>query len=138
MPALLPHDIPIKSPPGLDGTGFHASILGKALTIKGVLDTVGDLYIHGNVIGRINTDYLVLGINGYVEGDVVARNVCIAGRLIGRIFAINVMLDSSANVTGRIFHNTITIAKGARIDGRMPWRPPNYFDALKQLPEARS
>jgi cytoskeletal protein CcmA (bactofilin family) len=63
--------------------------------------------------------------------------VRIEGRLEGRIFALNVVLDSAAEVTGRIFHNTITVAKGARIDARMPWRPPSYFEALEQLPEVR-
>ena len=75
---------------------------------------------------------------GYLEGDIIARDVRIEGRLAGRIFALNVTLDSAAEVTGRIFHNTITVAKGARIDARMPWRPPSYFETLEQLPEVES
>jgi hypothetical protein len=47
-------------------------------------------------------------------------------------------LESSADVTGRIFHHEVTVAKGARIDARMPWRPPSYFETLTQLPESRS
>jgi hypothetical protein len=48
-----------------------------------------------------------------------------------------VTLESSAEITGRVFHNTITVARGARIDARMPWRPPSYFETLDQLPETR-
>ena len=55
----------------------------------------------------------------------------------GRVFALNVTLESSAEITGRVFHNTITVARGARIDARMPWRPPSYFETLDQLPETR-
>lgn len=113
------------------------SQVGKALKVTGVLDTEGELYVHGTVTGRINALRVVLGTHGSVEGDVVARDVHIEGRLNGRIFALNVTVESSASVTGRIFHNTVTVARGAHIDGRMPWRPPSYFETLTQLPETR-
>jgi cytoskeletal protein CcmA (bactofilin family) len=112
------------------------SHLGSSLTVRGILDTDGEVFIQGNVLGRIKAERFILGYGGYVEGDVVAREVLIGGRLSGRVFALNVTLDSSADITGRIFHNTVTVAKGARIDGRMPWRPLNYFDSLDQLAEA--
>ncbi len=114
-----------------------ASHLGKALTAEGFLDTDGAIHIHGRVFGRVCADRLVLGSGGYLEGDVVARDVHIGGCLTGRIFALSVTLDSSAEVTGRIFHHEVTVAKGARVDARMPWRPPSYFESLKQLPEQR-
>jgi cytoskeletal protein CcmA (bactofilin family) len=73
----------------------------------------------------------------YLKGDVIARGVLIGGCLTGRIFALTVTLDSSADVTGRIFHHEVTVAKGARVDARMPWRRLSYFESLKQLPESR-
>ena len=114
------------------------SQVGRALKVTGILDTDGELYVHGAVSGRINADRLVLGEHGSVEGDIVARDVLIEGRLNGRVFALNVTVECSASVTGRIFHNTVTVAKGAHVDGRMPWRPPSYFETLTQLPETRS
>jgi len=113
------------------------SQVGRSLKVTGLLETEGDLYVHGSVTGRINADRVILGTEGSVEGDVVARDVHIEGRVNGRVFALNVTVESSANVTGRIFHNTVSVARGARIDGRMPWRPPNYFETLTQLPETR-
>ncbi len=47
------------------------------------------------------------------------------------------MIDETADVTGRIFHTTITVARGARVDGRMPWRPLSYFETLDELPETQ-
>jgi cytoskeletal protein CcmA (bactofilin family) len=114
-----------------------ASQVGKALKVTGVLDTEGELYVQGSVTGRINALRVVVGTHGSMEGDVVARDVHIEGRLAGRVFALNVVVESSANVTGRIFHNTVTVATGAHIDGRMPWRPPSYFETLTKLPETR-
>lgn len=121
-----------------NGLDLPTSQLGLALTVTGLLETEGELRVHGSVLGRINAERLVLCPRGYVEGDIVARDVHIGGRLNGRVFALNVTLDESADVSGRIFHNTVTVAKGARFDGRMPWRPPSYFEALDQLPETKS
>ena len=127
-----------KQPPRAgEAAELPLSQLGTAATVTGVLDTDGELQIHGSVVGRINAERLVLCRHGQVEGDIVAKDVRIGGRLNGRIFALNVTLDDTADVSGRIFHNTVTVARGARFEGRMPWRPPSYFEALDQLPETR-
>ncbi len=129
---------PLLRPPRAEGeVDLFKSHLSKALVVKGDLETDGEVHIHGRVLGQVCADRLVVGSSGYLEGDVIARDVRIEGRMAGRIFALNVTLDSAADVTGRIFHNTITVAKGARIDARMPWRPPSYFETLETLPEAR-
>ena len=127
----------LRPPRAEGGPGTPMSHLSKAITINGDLESDGELQIYGNVRGQICADRLVIGPGGFLEGDVIARDVHIEGRLEGRIFALNVTLDSAAEVNGRIFHNTITVAKGARIDARMPWRPPSYFETLETLPEAR-
>lgn len=114
-----------------------SSFLGRALTVTGVLETDGELRVFGKVLGRIGADRLILETDGFVQGDVIARDVHVGGRLAGRIFALNVTLESSAEITGRVFHNTAAVARGARLDGRMPWRPLSYFEALEQLPEYR-
>lgn len=114
-----------------------ASHLAKSLTVRGDLDCDGEVRIYGKFMGQISADRLVLGTTGHLEGDVIARDVRIEGRFMGRVFALNVTLDSAAEVTGRIFHNTITVAKGARVEARTPWRPPSYFETLEQFPEVR-
>ncbi|MDE2184174.1 MAG: polymer-forming cytoskeletal protein [Alphaproteobacteria bacterium] len=113
------------------------SQVGRALKVTGLLEIEGELHVHGTVSGRINAERVVLGTGGCIEGDVVARDVCIGGRLTGRVFALHVTVESTADINGRVFHNTITVDKGARIDGRMPWRPLNYFETLERLPEIR-
>jgi len=87
------------------------------------------------VVGRINAGRMVLGVGGYVEGDIVATDVVLCGRLEGRIFAFNVTIAPSAIIKGRVFHHTLTVAKEAQIEGRMPWRPINFFETLGELPK---
>ena len=113
------------------------SYIGPKVGISGVLEIDGELVIAGVVRGRIAATKLVIAAGGYIEGDIVAREVVIAGRLNGRVFAPNVAIDAGAEVEGRIFHTTISVTQGARVNGRMPWRPVSYFDTLDQLPEVR-
>jgi len=127
----------LMTPRGRDAPEPPLSSLGRSIAVKGILDTEGALTIHGTVQGRIHAERLVVAAGATVEGDVVAREVEIGGRFDGRIFALNVALSESADVTGRIFHNTVSVARGARVDARMPWRPPSYFETLDQLPETR-
>lgn len=111
------------------------SRVGRGLTVTGNLDTKGDLHIHGQVLGSVRADRILLAPGSNVEGDIVARDARISGRVLGRVFALNVTFDSAAEVTGRIFHHNAKVARGARIDARMPWRPLNFFETLHQLPE---
>ncbi|MDE2074334.1 MAG: polymer-forming cytoskeletal protein [Alphaproteobacteria bacterium] len=117
------------------GNADVVSHLGQSLQVTGLVECEGEVHVLGIVRGRINAVRVVVSADGFVEGDIVAREVRVAGRFDGRIFALNVIVDDGAAVTGRIFHNTISVERGARVDGRTPWRPPNYFESLDQLPE---
>jgi cytoskeletal protein CcmA (bactofilin family) len=114
------------------------SVLGPGVGVQGVLEVEGDLVISGVVRGRIAALKLTIAAGGYVEGDIVAREVVIAGHLNGRVFAPTVSVEATAEIEGRLFHTHITVAQGARLTGRMPWRPINYFETLDQLPEIRT
>jgi len=128
--SFLPRRTPASTSPDAERSAAPVSQLGKALTVTGVLDTDGELRVDGAVFGRINAVSFVLGVGGYVEGDLHATHARIGGKFSGRIYALNVAIDSSAEITGRVFHHNVTVANGARIDGRMPWRPLNFFESL--------
>ncbi len=113
------------------------SFLGPGVAIEGALEIQGELVVSGLVRGRIAALRLVIATGGYVEGDIVAHEVVIFGRLNGRVFAPTVAIEASAQIEGRIFHTNVTVAQGARMVGRMPWRPASYFETLDQLPEIR-
>jgi cytoskeletal protein CcmA (bactofilin family) len=112
-----------------------ASHLLRSATVYGLLEAEGELFIDGRVKGLIHAERLVVGQNGNVEGDVVASDVRISGRMKGRVFAFRVLIDASADFDGRVFHHELTVERGARIEGRMPWRPLNYFEAFEKPPE---
>lgn len=113
------------------------SFFENSLKVHGVIEVEGELTISGTVAGRIAAIRLVIAPGGYMEGDIVAREVVIAGKLVGRVFAPTVTVEETAHIEGRLFHSTISVARGAHFDGRMPWRPPSFFDSLTQLPETQ-
>ena len=119
------------------GVELPPSYLSHGIRVRGVLEIEGELTICGIVAGRIAALKLIIAPDGRVEGDIVAREVVIAGRLKGRVFAPTVSVEDSADVDARIFHHTVTVAHGARFEGRMPWRPLNFFETLDQLPETQ-
>jgi cytoskeletal protein CcmA (bactofilin family) len=135
--SALPQRALIRTQPRRGDAAIPASCIGNGLTVTGNLETDGELHVHGKVRGSLRADRLVLAEDGDVEGDIVARDARICGRVNGRVFALNVMLDSTADIRGRIFHHTVEVARGARVDARMPWRPLNFFETLEQLPETQ-
>lgn len=113
------------------------TFIGPGVRIQGALEIDGEVVVSGFVKGRIAALRLVIAATGQVEGDIIANEVVIAGKLNGRVFAPTVSIEDGAEVDGRIFHTNVTVARGAHVTGRMPWRPISYFETLDKLPEVR-
>ena len=94
-----------------------ASQLSADLTIKGNLKTAGDIQIEGTVEGDIRAHLLTVGEGATVRGEVVADDVIVNGRVVGRVRGLKVRLTSTARVEGDIIHKTIAIESGAHFEG---------------------
>jgi cytoskeletal protein CcmA (bactofilin family) len=93
------------------------STLSSDLVIKGNLKTTGDLQIEGVVDGDIRAHLLTVGEGATVKGEIIADDVVVNGRIIGRVRGLKVRLTSSARVEGDIIHKTIAIESGAHFEG---------------------
>jgi len=60
---------------------------------------------------------LVLGENAQLEGNVVAEDVMVRGRLIGSVRALKVMLQSTAHVEGNLVHKSLAVEHGTHFEG---------------------
>jgi len=94
-----------------------ASILSSDLTVKGNLKTAGDIQIEGQVEGDIRAHLLTVGEGATVKGEVMADDVVVNGRVVGRVRGLKVRLTSTARVEGDIIHKTIAIESGAHFEG---------------------
>ncbi|MCP5088464.1 MAG: polymer-forming cytoskeletal protein [Rhodobacteraceae bacterium] len=94
-----------------------ASALSTDLTITGNLKTTGDIQIEGTIEGDIRAHLLTVGDGATVKGEIVADDVVVNGRVVGRVRGLKVRLTSSARVEGDIIHKTIAIESGAHFEG---------------------
>ena len=94
-----------------------ASVLSSDLTITGNLKTTGDIQVEGVVEGDIRAHLLTVGEGATVRGEVVADDVVVNGRIVGRVRGLKVRLTSTAKVEGDIIHKTIAIESGAHFEG---------------------
>lgn len=93
------------------------SILSAGLTVNGDLVSDGEMQIDCVVNGDVTAARLAIGENARVVGEVVADQVLVRGEVIGRIRAKSVELDKTAKVRGDIWHELLSIAAGAKIEG---------------------
>ena len=112
-----------------------ASILSSDLHIKGNIRTTGDVQIEGQVEGDIRAHLLTVGEGATVKGELVADDVVINGRIIGRVRGIKVRLTSTARVEGDIIHKTIAIESGAHFEGSVQRQDDPLNAATKVLPK---
>lgn len=94
-----------------------ASVLSSDLLVTGNLKTTGDIQIEGQVEGDIRAHLLTVGEGATVKGEVVADDVVVNGRVVGRVRGLKVRLTSTARVEGDIIHKTIAIESGAHFEG---------------------
>jgi cytoskeletal protein CcmA (bactofilin family) len=96
--------------------------LGKSVVIKGELSGSENLYVDGNVEGKIElrNHILTIGPNGNVKAAVIAKSVVIHGKLDGAITAADrVDLRKSAVVTSDVTTQRISIEEGAFLKGKV-------------------
>ena len=93
------------------------SLLSSDLVVTGHMKTTGDIQIEGTIEGDIQAHLLTVGENATVKGEVIADDVVVTGRVVGRVRGIKVRLTSTARVEGDIVHKTIAIESGAHFEG---------------------
>jgi cytoskeletal protein CcmA (bactofilin family) len=93
------------------------SVIDSWLTIRGDLESEGEVQVDGKVNGDIRCAHLVVGKDAIIVGNIIAEEVIVRGKVKGTIRAINVTLQDTAVVESEIFHKSIAIEQGACFDG---------------------
>lgn len=94
--------------------------IGQSINIKGELTGSEDLTIEGKVEGKIELkdQNLIIGQNGSIKADIMAKNITIAGEVIGNMTAEEkVELKETGRLQGNITAPRIAIADGAFFKG---------------------
>ena len=91
----------------------------EGTTIEGTIVSTSNIRIDGAVKGAVSTEgRLVIGAEGYVEGEIVCQNADIEGKFNGTIRVAEVLtLRSAAKLNADIFSGKLAIEPGAEFSG---------------------
>ena len=106
--------------------GSAVASLGEDLRINGTITSKGEVHLSGQVYGDVHCHKLLVGEEAEIQGNVVAEEVVIRGRVVGNVRASGVVLQSSCCVEGDVSCQTLIVEKGATFDGesRIDKGPP--------------
>jgi cytoskeletal protein CcmA (bactofilin family) len=93
------------------------SIISADVVFVGNISSGGDIQIDGTVEGDIRSMSLTIGEKATINGEIVADDVTVRGRVIGSIHARRVQLCSSCHVEGNILHEALAVETGAYFEG---------------------
>jgi cytoskeletal protein CcmA (bactofilin family) len=113
--------------PRQDGVNSHSapsdrspqSVIDARLVITGNLQSEHDLKVDGEVNGDVRCSQLIVGRDATINGNIVADAVVVRGKVKGVIRADQVMLQDTARVESDIFHKSLLIEEGARVNGEI-------------------
>ena len=115
-----------------------ASVLSSDLVIKGNLKTTGDIQVEGTIEGDIRAHLLTVGEGATIKGEVMADDVVVNGRVVGRVRGLKVRLTSTARVEGDIIHKTIAIESGAHFEGSVQRQDDPLNPGAKSAPAGKA
>ncbi len=101
--------------PGSPGLSF----IGPEVVISGDVTMATQLHVDGRIDGHVQCARLCLGQSGSVAGNITADEARISGLVEGMVAAKTLTLEASARIKGDISYETISIAAGAQVDGRL-------------------
>jgi cytoskeletal protein CcmA (bactofilin family) len=113
-------------------TSTH-SIVDEGLTMKGDLESDGDILVKGKVLGSIRCKVLIVETDALVEGGVEAEEVNVRGNVKGTIRAERVRLERTANVDSEIYHRIFSAEEGARIKGSLRSKDETPAEVTKDV-----
>jgi cytoskeletal protein CcmA (bactofilin family) len=112
---------PIPAPAPRKASSSNAatrSLIDSWLTIRGDLESEGEVQVDGQVNGDIRCAHLVVGKDAVIVGNITAEEVIVRGKVNGIIRALSVTLQDTAVVESEIFHKSLAVEQGACFDGQ--------------------
>ena len=109
-----PKEVPVSSK--------AAACISQGIKIKGEVTGSEDLFVDGQVDGKLNltNGSLTIGPNGSVKADVTAREVIVRGRVEGKVSGRDkVQLWSTGQIIGEVQTDRLAIEDGAMLRGKV-------------------
>lgn len=116
-PAFQPRPFLTVPRPAADGPK-SVSVIGADLTITGNLICKGEVQVDGIVEGDVQGSHVVVGEGATVTGSISGEEVIVRGHIVGSVRGKRVMLQTTSQVEGDIYHQSLSIEQGAMFEGK--------------------
>ncbi len=94
------------------------ALISEGVVFEGKVSSAGLLQVEGTLVGEIDdTDRLVVGESGRLEGNARAESMVIYGAVLGNLSASSVTLKHTAVVAGGLRTSRLVIERGATYSG---------------------
>ena len=100
------------------GSKRNGTVIAEGLKIIGSVTAEGLVEVNGQIEGELHCTSLIVSRKAQIAGTITAERVVVDGRVEGPIQGGEVVLESQAHVVGDIHHQSLTIEKGAYLEGR--------------------
>ena len=112
----------------------ETTIISSGVRIEGKVSSDGNIRVDGEIQGDISSkSNVVVGDNGYVNGQINADSITIGGKVSGSVKAKDKLtLESKANLKGDLFTKILVVEAGAKFDGN------SKMGDAKDVPEIKS
>jgi len=101
--------------------GGKATYVAAGVKFKGQVTGRAEIVIDGEVEGRLDVQAaVVVGPDGKVNGDIVAKSVSVGGKVLGNVKASETFeLQASGRIEGDVTAPRVIIAEGAFFKGNV-------------------
>jgi len=119
------------------------SSLSSEMTVVGKIVCKGVLKIYGLVEGEVSASNALIAHGARIQGDIVAEELTVAGRVEGDIYALRVKLQGTAVVEGDIYHRSLSMDEHAHFEGcswpeNNPPEPRSYIEVESANPQPQT
>ncbi|MCX7940830.1 MAG: polymer-forming cytoskeletal protein [Endomicrobia bacterium] len=114
------------------------TIIGENTVFQGTIKSKGSVRVDGRLEGNIiEASQVIVGIKGFVQGDITAHSVIIGGKVTGNITALeSIELQPGAQLLGDIHTSSLAIGEGAIFEGHcvMTSEKTKVIELDKEIP----
>lgn len=99
-----------------------ASIIGREMQLVGDLSFKGRLRLDGKTEGNIRGEYLILGEEGIITGDVACDVFICSGKVDGNVNVKKLHVVKGGIINGKVETLDLTVESGAFLNGEVKSR----------------
>ncbi len=102
------------------------NLVGKGTVFEGTVRAESDVRASGQIVGTLNVEgKAMIAESGSVDGEIIATNADVAGRVQGEIvIEERLVLKSTAQVDGNIETDRLVVEEGAQFTGECKMSTP--------------